>query len=159
MDIMMLPLGGGEPAVVLQTPFTEQSPSASPDGARMAYVSNESGRFEVYVRNLGGAEGQWQVSTDGGDQPRWRADGKELFYAAADGGLMAVPLAAGADPRPGAPVRLFLMPERPDAQTEIFEDVTPDGQRILLNVPTTSRTSIGFHAIVGWPALLHSKGE
>jgi Tol biopolymer transport system component len=157
MDIMMLPADGGEPTPVLRTHFVEQSASASPDGSRMAYDSNESGRFEVYVRNLVGAAAQWQVSTDGGGQARWRADGRELFYAAADGGVMAVPLPPGAGSRPGTPVRLFLMPERPDAQAEIFEDVTPDGQRILLNVPTTARTSIGFHAIVNWPALLGSQ--
>ena len=69
---------------------------------------------------------------------------------------MAVPLQPGADPRPGAPTRLFMMPAQPDPQTAIFEDVTPDGQRILLNVPTTARSSIGFHAIHGWTALLRA---
>jgi Tol biopolymer transport system component len=154
-DIMMLPAGGGEPAVILRTPFVEQSPEVSPDGSRVAYISNASGRYEVYVRNLEGAAEQWQVSTDGGGTARWRADGRELFYSAADGGLMVVALSPGAGSRPGAPVRLFLMPERDES---LFQDVTPDGQRILLNVPTTSRTSIGFHAIHGWTALLGSGG-
>jgi hypothetical protein len=158
-DILMLPGDGGEATPILHTNFVEDGPSVSPDGLRAAYVSNESGRVEVYVRNLQGAPEQWQVSTDGGGQARWRADGRELFYAAPDGGVMAVPMPPGAGGRPGAPVRLFMLPERPDPQTEIFEDVTPDGQRILLNVPTTGRGSIGFQAIINWPALLQVNGQ
>jgi Tol biopolymer transport system component len=153
-DIMMLSAEGGEPTPVLRTPFAEEAPAACPDGIRLAYESNESGRIEVYLRNLEGPAGQWQVSTDGGLQPRWRGDGRELFYAGADGTVMAANVPPGAGARPGVPVRLFAMPERPDYQTLIFEDVTPDGQRILLNVPTTSRTSIGFQAIRDWPALM-----
>ncbi|HXH28708.1 MAG TPA: hypothetical protein VNL37_06660, partial [Candidatus Polarisedimenticolia bacterium] len=152
-DLLLLPAEGGAPTIVLRTPFSEQTPEVSPDGSEVAYISNESGRFEVYVRGLGEAARRWQVSIDGGIQPRWRADGRELFYAAADGGLMAVPMQAGADSRPGAPVRLFTLPERPTSNQAIFADVTPDGQRILLNLPTTSRSSVGFHAIYGWTAL------
>ena len=158
-DIVLLPAGGGEPSDVLRTPFVEDNPQVSPDGNRMAYVSNQSGRYEVYVRSLEGAAGQWQISTDGAGQPRWRADGRELFYATTDGYVMAVPYQAGSGFRPGAPVRLFSMPERSEIQNPIFEDVTPDGQRILLNVPTTSRTSIGFHAILNWTALAEPGGK
>jgi hypothetical protein len=93
----------------------------------VAYVSNESGRDEIYVRPFvragastptdgavgGPAAGQWQVSTAGGNFPRWRADGKELYYIGPDGQLMAAPIAyAGATLDPGAPVALF--------QTHIF---------------------------------------
>jgi len=151
-DIMILPAGGGEPTVVLRTPFVEEGPRVSPDGSYMAYVSNAAGRYEVYVRDLEGKAQQWQVSTEGGGAPRWRADGRELLYAAADGGIMAVPMPAGPGSRPGSPARLFVAPERDE---NLFQDITPDGQRILLNVPTTSRTSIGFHVIHGWQALLH----
>jgi hypothetical protein len=91
-------------------------------------------------------------------QPRWRSDGKELFYASADGYAMSVPLQTGAAFRPGAPVRLFQMPERPETASPILEDAAPGGERFLLNVPTTSRTSIGFHAILDWPALLRGEG-
>ena len=158
-DIMMLPGEDGAPTVILKTNFVEQSPVVSPDGSRMAYESNESGGYEVYVRNLEGATEQWQVSTDGGTQARWRADGRELFYSAADGGVMVVPMQPGAGTRPGVPVRLFMMPERPDFQATIFQDVTPDGQRILLNIPTTSRTSVGFHAIRDWTAMRGAGGN
>ncbi|HEV8376091.1 MAG TPA: protein kinase [Candidatus Polarisedimenticolia bacterium] len=144
----------GNPTIVLRTPFAEDDPKVSPDGHRMAFTSNQTGRTEVYVRNLAGTSGQWQVSTDGGWQPRWRSDGKELIYAAPDGYVMAVPLQSGGDFRPGAPSRLFLMPEPSELENPVLEDVTGDGNRFLLSVPTTSRSSIGFHSIIGWPAVL-----
>ncbi|HXI02121.1 MAG TPA: protein kinase [Candidatus Saccharimonadales bacterium] len=158
-DIMLLPAGGkGEPEPLVHTPFEENSAQCSPDGQRMAYTSNQTGRIEVYVRSLKGA-GQWQISTDGGQQPRWRADGKELFYAATDGSLMSVPIQTVPVFRPGTPVRLFALPARPDIRASdllapIFEDVTPDGKRFLLNVPTTSLSGVSFHAVFNWTALI-----
>ncbi|MGH9867099.1 MAG: protein kinase domain-containing protein [Candidatus Polarisedimenticolia bacterium] len=152
-DIMLLPTAGGEPRYVLRTPFREENPQVSPDGRRIAYASNQTGRFEVYVRNLDGTAGQWQISNEGAYQPRWSQSGRELIYASYDGYLMSVALQGGDSFRPGTPVRLFLMPERPEAQSSVLEDVTPDGQRVLLNVPTTSRGSIGFQVIVHWSAL------
>jgi Tol biopolymer transport system component len=157
-DIMILPAGSSEPAVLLRTSFSEDYPEIAPDGRRMAYISDQTGRDEVYVRNLDGTPGQWQISTEGGVQARWRADGKELIYASSDGYVMVVPIQTGAAFRPGTPVRLFQMPERPETSATIFEDATPDGERLLLNVPTASRTSIGFHAIFNWPALLNEGG-
>ena len=165
-DILMLTVGGGEPTVILSTPFTEDDPQVSRDGTRLAFVSNVSGRVEVYVRNLSGGEAQWQVSTDGGDNPRWRADGRELFYEAADGSLMAVPLQGGASgarggsaDSPGTPIRLFAVSDRAEGGSQIFGDVTPDGQRFLLNVPTSSLTSVGFYAITNWPSLPSTAGK
>jgi Tol biopolymer transport system component len=156
MDIMMLDAdGGAAPEEIMRTPFVEQTPEASPDGTRLAYISNQSGRVEVYVRGLGGASGQWQVSTEGGTQPRWRADGRELLYVSSDGYVMSASFPPGAI-RPDVPVRLFQVPERPEPQMTVFEDVTPDGQRVLLSVPTTSRSSIAFHAVMNWPALVSS---
>ena len=152
-DIALLPIDGGEPTFVLRTSFVEDAPEPSPDGLRMAYESDQTGRKEIYVRNLDGSAGQWQISTDGGVQPRWRGDGKELLYASSDGYVMAVPIQTAPIFRPGAPVKLFQMSERPETLGRVFEDVFPDGQRLLLNVPTSSRTTIGFHAIFNWPAL------
>ncbi|HET6372479.1 MAG TPA: protein kinase [Candidatus Polarisedimenticolia bacterium] len=157
-DIMMLPAGGGEPIPILRTPFAENEAQISPDGSRIAYVSNQSGRFEVYVRSLEAAAGQWQISSNGGGQARWSADGKELVYASADGYLMTVPIQTGSTFRPGTPVRLFAAPELSDSRDSGLEDITPDGQRILVNVPTTSRTSIGFHIITNWTSLLVAGG-
>ena len=79
----------------------------SPDGRWLAYVSDESGRYEVYVQSFPGGGGKRQVSTGGGIGPRWRGDGKELFYHAPDGKLMAVPVKSGASFEAGAPVALF----------------------------------------------------
>jgi len=152
-DLAILPVDGGEPTMILRTPFREDSPEVARDGIRIAYESDQTGRSEIYVRNIDGSPGQWQISTDGGYQPRWRNDGKELFYAAADGFVMAAPLQI--DPfRPGSPVRLFQMPERPEDLGQIFEDISPDGQRLLLNVPTSGRTTIGFHVVFNWTALI-----
>jgi Tol biopolymer transport system component len=147
-DIVMLPAGGGEPTVLVRTPSIDVSAQVSSDGARVAFASNVSGRFEVYVRSLSGGE-QWQVSTEGGANPRWRSDGRELFYEGADGTLRAVPWQAG----PGTPIKLFTFSERSEGVVTIFGGATPDGQRFLLNLPITSLTSVGFHAITHWPSL------
>src|SRR5204862_49735 len=79
----------------------------SPDGRFVAYVSDESGRAEVYVQSFPASGGKWQISTGGGDQPQWRRDGGELFYMAPDKKLMAVPIAPGNEFAPGSPVALF----------------------------------------------------
>ena len=80
----------------------------SPDGRWVAYQSDESGRYEIYVRAFPGPGGQWQISTAGGIQPRWRPGGRELYYIAPDGTLMAAPVGVnGATIEAGRPVALF----------------------------------------------------
>jgi Tol biopolymer transport system component len=114
-DLWVLPLEGDrKPFVFLKTNFEERRSQFSPNGRWLAYMSNESGPYEIYVRPfngttpVGAAGGQWQVSTSGGIDPRWRADGRELYYIAPDGKLMAAPIAAsGATFEAGAPVALF----------------------------------------------------
>ena len=118
-DLMVLPLATRKPWIFLGTQFEENLGSFSPDGRWVAYQSNESGRFEVYVRPFveptSAAEGssirpggQWQVSTDGGIQPRWRRDGRELYYINPEGQMMAVETrTAGSAFELGAPVKLF----------------------------------------------------
>ena len=92
-DIWALPMmGERKPFAVLQSTFDEIQGQFSPDGRWLAYASNESGRYEIYVRTFPEAGGKWQVSAAGGMQPRWRRDGRELFYVAPDTRLMAVPL-------------------------------------------------------------------
>jgi Tol biopolymer transport system component/Ser/Thr protein kinase RdoA (MazF antagonist) len=154
-DLKLLPLDGKhEPSVILRTPFAEASPEATRDGQWIAYTSNETGRGEVYVRASSGGYQQWQISSGGGNVPRWRADGKELFYLAPDGHVMSVTIETSPVFRPGAPKALFKLPRAPDRDTPVFEDVTPDGQRVLLNVPVAERSSVGFHVILNWTALL-----
>ncbi|MDA2925138.1 hypothetical protein MYX65_10915, partial [Acidobacteria bacterium AH-259-L09] len=81
-DLWVLPMFGDQKAIpFLQTEFHEPQAQFSPDGQWIAYVSTESGNYEVYVQPFPGPGGKWQISTSGGLQPSWRADGKELFYA------------------------------------------------------------------------------
>jgi hypothetical protein len=143
----VLPLEGDrKPWVFLKTNFGEKVGQFSPDGRWVAYESNESGRNEIYVRPFGApaapgaaaqpTKGQWQVSTAGGIYPRWRRDGKELYYIGLTGEIRAAPIAATATTlEPGAPAALF--PTRiyggglESAQGRQY-DVTPDG-RFLIN--------------------------
>ncbi len=94
--------------VVAATPAQDAFGQFSPDGRWVAYQTNESGRFEVVVQPFPAAGSKWQVSTAGGVAPRWRADGKELYFLAPDATLMAVPVtAAGTSFEAGTPVALF----------------------------------------------------
>jgi Tol biopolymer transport system component/tRNA A-37 threonylcarbamoyl transferase component Bud32 len=120
----------------------------SPDGRWLAYMSGESGRFEIYVRPFPGAGGPWQVSTGGGLMPRWRRDGKALFYVTLDGRLMTVPVRAGSGFAVDSPVFLFSPHLR---RTLIAQyDVFPDGKRILLNALAASDTADAVHLIQNW---------
>src|ERR1700674_3868764 len=98
LDLWALPLDGDRrPAPVLQGPFFESGGQFSPDGKWIAYHSTESGRFEVYIRAFPSSAGKWQISNRGGGAiPRWRGDGKELFYMSSDFKMMAVTIRASA---------------------------------------------------------------
>jgi hypothetical protein len=111
-DIWLLPLSGDRrPVPVVQTEFNEKYGQFSPDSRWIAYASDESGRYEVYVRPFNGGAGvtagKWPVSTAGGFLPRWRGDGKELFFVEPDGKLRAVPVKLGSTFEAGVPVTLF----------------------------------------------------
>jgi len=108
-DIWYVPLSGDrKPIPFVVTPFLERAGQFSPDGRWVAYQSNETGRYEIYIRSFPGPGGQQQVSTSGGIQARWRSDGQELYYIAPDGKLMAVSITMhGTAIEPGTPVALF----------------------------------------------------
>ncbi len=163
-DIWALPSGGDKkPFAVLQTAFDETDPHFSPDGKWMAYESNESGRMEVYVRPFPGPGGQWQFSTAGGTQIRWRADGKELFYVSADGHLMAAPVVVTPDGRglqPGAPVSLFAARLASGGNIVIpgyagtpQYAVARDG-RFLANVAAEGEIAPPISVVLNWDAAL-----
>jgi len=101
----------------------------------VAYASNETGKWEIYVTSFPEPRGKWQVSTGGGEQPRWRGDGKELFYLSSDGKIIAAPVTAGANFDSGTPVALFqATPRQPVSSRDLFVyDVSRDGQRFLIN--------------------------
>src|SRR5262249_10268948 len=107
-DLWVLPLAGErKPAVYLQTPFDETHARFSPDGRFVAYTSNESGRDEVYVQTFPAGGGKWQISTEGGDQAQWRADGRELLFLGLDRKLRAVAVRTERGFEPGAQQVLF----------------------------------------------------
>nr|MDQ5827430.1 hypothetical protein [Chloroflexota bacterium] len=143
------------PSVFLRTNFDESHAQFSPDGRFVAYVSNESGRAEVYVQNFPGQEDKWQISTDGGDQPQWRRDGKELFYIAADKTLMAVPVSTGDAFERGAPVALFKtrVPLTTISTEKNYYLVTADGQRFLVS-QLDDRNTQPITVVLNWAANL-----
>ena len=98
--------GEGKPIPFVKTPFAELCRVFSPDGAFLAYTSNESGR-EVYVQSFPGPGGKWQISTSGGSEPHWRVDGKELYYRTPDQKVMAVDIQTGSGFPAGTPHPLF----------------------------------------------------
>jgi Tol biopolymer transport system component len=115
----------------------------SPDDRFLAYASEQSGRFEIYVQALGSGSGTWQISRDGGLRPRWRADGRELFFLSRPDALMSAPVEPGDVPRFGAPRELFRHP------TEDFA-VTPDGQRIVALHPADSDLDKPLMVLTNW---------
>jgi eukaryotic-like serine/threonine-protein kinase len=123
----------------------------SPDGRWIAYASNESGRFDVYVRPFPSGAGTWQVSTAGGGSPVWRRDGKELFFVSLDSKIMAVSVEADSKFHAGTPVVLF--PLRASGGTANY-DVSHDGQRFLVNSPASDIASPPIDLFVHWTALL-----
>ena len=134
-DLLQLALDGTRRVTpLLQTKFDERNGIVSPDGRWLAYESNSSGPFEIYVRpfpNVGG--GQWQVSTAGGRQPLWARSGKELFYFGADGALLRVPVeASGATWNAGTPMKLLEGRYYTGTGSGRAYDVSPDGQRFLM---------------------------
>lgn len=154
-QIWLLPLADANPVPrpVVEGRVVTSHARVSPDGRWVAFMNTDSGRFEIYLQNFPTATGRWQVSVAGGIQPKWRRDGKELFYLALDGTLMAVPLQLGALPEVGTPEPLFQT--RIDATTGFTwhqYDVSPDGQRFLVNTPETLTSPL--MVIANWPALI-----
>ena len=129
----------------------------SPDGKWVAYSSNETGKWEIYVTSFPEARGKWQVSSGGGEQPRWRGDGKELFYLAPDGKMMAVAVTTGANFDAGTPVTLFQStPRQPVLVYDLFVyDVSRDGQRFLINTPEKQVEAAPMSLILNWTAMLN----
>jgi Tol biopolymer transport system component len=120
----------GEPRAFISGPAAQGVPKLSPDGRFLAYVSNESGRFEIYVRPFPDGAGKWQASVEGGGQPRWHSDGKELFFVNGVT-LMAVSVSTDASFTLGQPQRLFDSPDLSRGGGTPNYDVSADGQRFV----------------------------
>jgi len=145
--------GNGEPETIMEKGFGLDEPQVSPDGRWLAYTSQETGQWEVYVEPYRRGGPRVRVSPEGGGQPKWRGDGKELFYGAVDGRLMAVEVSAG-DQRleVGRPTVLFDAGAT-DARLDEYAP-TADGERFLVKVPVENQVSRRFHVVVDWPSLL-----
>jgi len=137
-DLWIAPqFGDRRPYPYLQSQFNEQEGTFSPDGRWVAYVSDESGRNEIYAQAFPPSGAKLQISTGGGSEPYWRKDGKELFYVAANRNLMAVPVNLGPMLEVGLPKSLMPLPGNSDRQLPVSTDrhsyaVTSDGRRFLV---------------------------
>jgi Tol biopolymer transport system component len=156
-DLWALPLEDTPmPFPVVQTRFSEDEGQFSPDGRWIAYRSNESGRLEIYVRPFPGLGGARRISVDGGSQPRWRRDGKELFYVASDDKLMAVPIGERANLVAldvGTPIPLFSTRLAGAGFPKQQYAVARDGERFLMNVIAEQGTSY-ITIVQNWGAIL-----
>jgi len=148
------PEGDGEPEPIENSGFFVDEPQVSPDGRWLAYNSRESGRSEVYVEPYRRTGERVRVSVDGGGQPKWRADGRELFFSSLEGKLLSVAF-RGSDDRPEVdlPQELFAIGgfEGPD-----YDDYAPtaDGQRFLVKVSSSPAERTRMVVITNWPSLL-----
>lgn len=154
-DVWVLDLGGNHQAVpLLHGPFAERNAQFSPDGRWIAYESDESGRFEIYVQSFPLSGAKWQVSPAGGTMPRWRLDGTELFYLA-NCGVMSVALRTSPAFTPGTPGQLFqlrLMAKDYGLGADRYS-VSADGQRFLFNLRAQGQAA-EITLLANWPALL-----
>jgi serine/threonine-protein kinase len=180
-DVWAVPVSGDKkPVPLLQTQFAESNPQVSPDGKWLAYTSTETGRPEIYVKPFPEGPGKWQVSTDGGQWPRWRHDSKEIFFNPLGPSLNAVEIrVSGSSIQPGVPQVLFGItnPSPPHNAFHRFA-VSPDGQRFLIpqqgaganlsggladqlataaDQGQTTSTPNGVAVILNWPKLVKPK--
>jgi Tol biopolymer transport system component len=132
----------------LHSPFNETHGRLSPDGRSLVYVSDESGRNEVYIRAYPSGEPKLQISTSGGINPRWRRDGKELFYVGGDLKLTAVDTSRLPELGKIAPQPLF--PVYPTAVGEPTYDVDAEGKRFLVNTPVFGSESSPITLAINW---------
>jgi eukaryotic-like serine/threonine-protein kinase len=154
-DLLVLSSSDPKPVPFVRSGFTEEQGRFSPNGRWVAYVSNESGLDEVYVRALAtdfssssaSAGGSVLVSRGGGTAPRWRGDGRELFYLAPNGKIMAVEVKAGQQFDIGTPTPLFQTPPG-----TVVGDVSADGKRFLLVTPVGPSASAPFTVVLNWTA-------
>jgi dipeptidyl aminopeptidase/acylaminoacyl peptidase len=164
-DLWVLPLeANGTPSGTARpfanTEFSEEQGRFSPDARWIAYASDESGRSEIYIQPFpappnGGSK--MAISRDGGSEPRWRRDGKELFYFSPDGKLMAADVTEGTTFKASVPRTLFRVPVAQIAHNAVSAqvfgwDVAPDGKRFLIDTATTSPEPVTV--LLNWTAEL-----
>jgi Tol biopolymer transport system component len=153
-DLWALPLKGDrKPFALRKTQFAEQSAMLSPDGHYLVFQSNESGRPEIYVQEFPQAKSKWQVSADGGREPYWRGDGREIFYRAPNADIMAVPVEKAATFVAGTPKALFR-PRFPSVIARGLYRPTADGQRFLVLSALGREALAPATVILNWTSAL-----
>ena len=162
-DLWILPLDGDQqgkdrkPIPFLQTEFNETDGRFSPDGRWIAYTSNESGPNEIYLRSVSASSGRWQVSTSGGVGPRWRRDGRALYYLSPDNTIMAAEIEFKASTIEVSNVhRLFDVPLIVQLILPGY-DVSADGNRFIVNVQSETQNQTPLSLVVNWDAALKKK--
>jgi serine/threonine protein kinase/Tol biopolymer transport system component len=152
-DLWVAPTDGGKPFPLFSSKFTEVQGKVSPDGHWIAYASDESGRFEIYVTRFPQKQGRWQISTAGGSQPWWRGDGKELFYLGPDQNLMSVAVQPGDAFEAAVPTTLFKA-NFPAVVPAFWSNyvATADGQRFLVSELVTEAAAAPINVVLNWTA-------
>jgi serine/threonine-protein kinase len=139
----------GESTPILQTEYDEFSPLFSPDGRWLAYNSNESGRYEIYVESFPRGRGRWLVSAGGGTEPVWSADGSELFYRKGEA-MFVVPVRFTPTFSAGAPQRLFERSLKRGIYDSLSYDVSPDGREFLMIERQLELVPNQLHVVLDW---------
>ena len=153
-DLWVLPFSGERKAtVLLQTPEIEDSPAFSPDDRWIAYDSDATGRFEVYVRSFSPGGGQLQISRNGGWAPRWSRDGKEIFFLALDGTMTVADVTLGKEFHASVPRVLFPTTLLKTADRHTYA-VTQDGKRFLLPVRDQRQAAVPITVVLNWPGMV-----
>jgi Tol biopolymer transport system component len=161
-DLWVLPMKGDrKPVMFEKSPANELHAQFSSDGRWVAYASDESGRTEIYVRPFASGEGaKWQISSNGGDQPFWNPDGKELFYLSPDNRIMSVNVKGFPDEfQPGAVTALFPVRIIPSGIPGSRGDYLPasNGQKFLVNTLVSDPSSAVINVVLNWATDLDNK--
>ena len=146
--------GQGSPIRLAQGSFSTSAFHIAPNAKWFAYASQESGRNEVYVQSFPPTGGKWQVSRNGGSEPRWRRDGKELFFLAPNGMVMAVPVKVEGTFEAATPVELFQTRFANYGTTRNHYDVTADGQTFVVTTLSGENAAAPMTVVVNWTSLL-----
>ena len=155
LELWTLPVGGdGKPVPFRRASYGLSHGQFSPDGKWIAFASNETGRTEIQVTPFPGPGSSWKVSTAGGTEPRWRRDGKELYYLAPDGKLMVVGVNTGPPFEADVAKALFQVRrrERVSASDQYGYDVSADGQRFLVSAEIGEETAPPLTLVTNWTA-------
>ncbi len=151
-DLWVYSFADGNSHLFLKTNASLNNAQFSPDGKWVSYSSNESGRWEVYVTSFPDARGKWQVSTNGGEQPRWRGDGKEIYFLSPDAKMMVASVDTKTEFESGTPTVLFQTdPRERVATTEVIVyGVSRDGQRFLINTNYNNGSAHPMSVVLNW---------